>query len=115
MRRTHDYTASNYVADSGFPLSWMCRCICTGRAAAGAEQEAEEYHQRNKPKPNTIIGRPAGRDAYHNHSAMRYGRQNQPNAEAGNTTGQQAPEEASDRPAPAEPNLDSNATTTRSS
>lgn len=93
----------------------MCRCFCTGRAAADQEQEAEEYHLRNKPKPNVIIGRPAGRNAYHSQSAMHFGRQNESNAEAGNTTGQQVLE-APDRPAAsAEPNLDSNATTTRSS
>ncbi|RVX75682.1 hypothetical protein B0A52_00038 [Exophiala mesophila] len=105
MRRTHEYTASQYVTDSGFPLSWMCRCLCTGRADEGREQEAEEYHQRNKPAPNVIIGRPAGRNAYHGQSAMRYPRPNETNTEARNTTVQEVTEESS------QPSTDANANT----
>lgn len=36
------------------------------------KEEAEEYHANNKSKPGAIIGRPAGREAYHGQSAMRY-------------------------------------------
>lgn len=70
MSPQRSYTASDYVRDNGFPLSWMCRCcLGTGRAHSGVEQEFSEYQQRTKPKPGTVIGRPAGREAYHGRSA----------------------------------------------
>ena len=39
------------------------------------QEEAEEYHQRNKTQAGKIIGRPAGREAYTGQSAMRYEQQ----------------------------------------
>lgn len=42
--------------------------------ASDREAEAEEYHLRNKSRPDTVIGRPAGRSAYHGQSAMRFER-----------------------------------------
>ena len=39
------------------------------------QEEAEEYHQRNKSRPGVTVGRPAGKAAYQGQSAMRYQRQ----------------------------------------
>jgi hypothetical protein len=39
------------------------------------KEEAEDHHKRSQSKPGTIIGRPAGRDAYHGQSAMSYQKQ----------------------------------------
>jgi hypothetical protein len=39
------------------------------------QEEAEEHYQRTKSQPGTIIGRPAGREAYTGQSAMRYEQQ----------------------------------------
>ncbi len=70
MKQTHSYSASQYVNETGFPLSWMCRCCITGHSASDMRAEAEEYHERNKTRSGTVIGRPAGREAYHGRSAM---------------------------------------------
>jgi len=45
------------------------------------EEEAEEYHERNKSRPGTVIGRVAGREAYIGKSAMRYQEQSHARAE----------------------------------
>lgn len=37
--------------------------------------EAEEYHLRNKTRPGTVIGRPAGYESYRGRSAMQYQQQ----------------------------------------
>jgi hypothetical protein len=39
------------------------------------QEEAEEYHQRNKTQAGKTVGRPAGREAYTGQSAMRYEQQ----------------------------------------
>ncbi|KIX04837.1 uncharacterized protein Z518_05708 [Rhinocladiella mackenziei CBS 650.93] len=39
------------------------------------QEEAEENYERNKSQPGTIIGRPAGLEAYHGRSAMQYQQQ----------------------------------------
>ena len=76
MKQTYNYSASQYVSDNGFPLSWMCRCcLGTNHATSGIREEAEEHHERSKSRPGTIIGRPAGREAYHGRSAMLYQQQ----------------------------------------
>lgn len=72
MKQTHSYSASHYVSDNGFPLTWMCRCCLTGGAESTRKEEAEEYHLRNKTQTGKIIGRPAGHQAYKGQSAMRY-------------------------------------------
>jgi hypothetical protein len=77
MRQTHHYSASQYVGDSGFPLTWICRCCFESGAKSAMREEAEENYQRSKSQPGKIIGRPAGYQAYTSHSAMRYQRQPQ--------------------------------------
>ena len=40
------------------------------------DEEFQEYQQRTRVQPGTVIGRPAGRDAYQGRSAsMKYGQQ----------------------------------------
>jgi hypothetical protein len=72
MRQTHNYSASQYVRDTGFPLTWMCRCCITSHAESDMQKEAEEYHLRNKTPSGTVIGRPAGYEAYRGRSTMQY-------------------------------------------
>jgi len=83
MKQSHSYSASQYVNEGGFPLSWMCRWCCLRNVSSGMKDEAEEYHMRNKPTPGKIIGRPAGRDAYHGQSAMSYQKQSREPTTAG--------------------------------
>lgn len=42
------------------------------------EEEIEEYQLRTKTRPGTVVGRPAGREAYVGKSAMKYEKQSQP-------------------------------------
>jgi hypothetical protein len=71
MKQTHTYTASQYVSDNGFPLSWMCRC-CVSGYKTDRQEEAQEHFERTKSRPGTVVGRPAGREAYQGQSAMLY-------------------------------------------
>jgi len=75
MQQTQGYSGSQYARDNGFPLTWICRCCCAGPAHSTIREEAEEYHERNKSRPGTIIGRVAGREAYIGKSAMQYQKQ----------------------------------------
>ena len=75
MRQSHNYSASQYVRDGGFPLTWMCRYFCTSHAISDMQDEAEENHERSKIQLGTIIGRPAGHEAYTGRSAMLYQQQ----------------------------------------
>ncbi|OAP61807.1 hypothetical protein AYL99_04010 [Fonsecaea erecta] len=75
MRQTHSYTASHYVNEGGFPLSWMCRCCITSAATRGMQDEIEEHYSRRETQPGKIIGRPAGQQAYPKRTTMQYQRQ----------------------------------------
>ena len=37
--------------------------------------EVEDYQRQTMTRPGTVVGRPAGKDAYHGNSAMNYQRQ----------------------------------------
>lgn len=69
MRETHQYSATNYVNENGFPLTWIIR-LFTRRAASGIEEEAEECLQRNL-KVKKIIGRPGGSEAWTGNTSQR--------------------------------------------
>lgn len=85
MKATHEYSAAQYVRDTGCPLTWMCRCCCTSNANAAMKEEFQEYELRTKTRPGTIVGRPAGREAYVGKSGMKYEQQSQsPNQTAQN-------------------------------
>ena len=72
MRETHDYSASQYVRDNGFPLTWIVR-LFTKRATSRIHEEAEENHHRHHSgRAGKIIGRVAGPEAYTGKSAMRF-------------------------------------------
>ncbi|KIW23098.1 uncharacterized protein PV07_11324 [Cladophialophora immunda] len=75
MKQTHSYTASQYVNDNGFPLSWMCRCCITSGMTSGMKDEIEEHHLRSQTQPGKIIGRPAGLQTYPKRTTMQYQRQ----------------------------------------
>ncbi|KIW81611.1 hypothetical protein Z517_04637 [Fonsecaea pedrosoi CBS 271.37] len=75
MKQTHSYTASHYVSDNGFPLSWMCRCCITGGVAKDREAEIEEHYLRSRTQAGKIIGRPAGLQTYPKRATMQYQRQ----------------------------------------
>jgi len=72
MRQTQSYSASQYVRDNGFPLTWMCRCCISSHSTQDMHAEADEYHERNKTKPGIIVGRPAHLAPYRGRSGMRY-------------------------------------------
>jgi hypothetical protein len=73
MRQTHQYSASQYVGDNGFPLTWICRCCLSSGAQSTMREDIEENHQRSKTQPGKIVGRPAGHpQAYVSHEAMRF-------------------------------------------
>ncbi|KAK5028267.1 hypothetical protein LTS07_006358 [Exophiala sideris] len=69
MKSQYNYSASDYVRDNGYILTWMCKCCCATRATSGMDEEFQEYQQRTKVQPGTVIGRPAGREAYLGRSA----------------------------------------------
>lgn len=49
------------------------------------KEEFQEYELRTKTRPGTIVGRPAGREAYVGKSGMKYEQQSQsPNQTAQN-------------------------------
>ncbi|KIY03908.1 uncharacterized protein Z520_00600 [Fonsecaea multimorphosa CBS 102226] len=89
MKQTHSYTASHYVNENGFPLSWMCRCCITSGATSGLRDEIEEHHLRTKVQPGKIIGRPAGHVAYPKRATMQYQPQSPDTTQQNSQTGEQ--------------------------
>lgn len=75
MRPTHEYSATQYTRDNGFPLTWIIR-LFTKRATSRIDDEAEENHHRQRSqRKGKIIGKAAGAEAYTGRSAALRGKE----------------------------------------
>jgi hypothetical protein len=72
MKETRAYSASAYRRDGGVGLGWTFRYCCVRNANEDMQNELEEFHRQRKSQPGTVIGRPAGIEAYRGQSAMLY-------------------------------------------
>lgn len=71
MRESNQYTGSQYARENGIGLAWIFSKLFTRGMKSSISSEADAYHQRNDDaRKGKIIGRPAGRDAYHGKSAV---------------------------------------------